>query len=172
MHKTVERSIEVRKVIFSKVPTLHDGPSQNRRLVSRVTSCLKRQSWCCRFVEKSGSPQPLQAYRRSISLCSGLCHLSENRPREDIYKRQCRTWNDQVSFGGSILIPSAPYGRNEKSVWLKSDTQDGFVQPTTVSQGSASALPTPAGLAFCLRILPTRTKPTYPTTFYISVVSV
>ena len=36
------------------------------------SSCLQRQSKCCCLVEKSGSSQRLQAYRSSISLCSGL----------------------------------------------------------------------------------------------------
>ena len=39
------------------------------------------------FVEKSGSPQRLHAYRRSISLRSGLRHLRENRSRENIHNR-------------------------------------------------------------------------------------
>ena len=37
MHKMAERPIEVRRVIFSEVPTLHDGPAHNTRSVSRVT---------------------------------------------------------------------------------------------------------------------------------------
>ena len=37
MHKTAERPIEVRRVIFSEVSTLHDGPAHNTRSVSRVT---------------------------------------------------------------------------------------------------------------------------------------
>ena len=44
-------------------------------------------SWCCCYVEKSGLPQRLQAYRRLISLRSGMRHFKENRPREDIYRR-------------------------------------------------------------------------------------
>ena len=83
-------------------------------------------SKCCCFVEKSGPSQRLQAYRSSISLCSGLRHFRKNRFREDIHNRQCCRWNDQVSFGGSFPIPSATNGRNEKSVRLKSNTQDGF----------------------------------------------
>ena len=51
------------------------------------SSCLQRKSWCCCFVEKSGSSQCLQAYRRSISLRSGLRHFRENRFREDIHNR-------------------------------------------------------------------------------------
>mgnify|MGYP006973860762 CR=1 FL=1 len=136
------------------------------------SSCLQRQLGCCCSVEKSGSSQRLKAYRRSISLRSVLRHFRENRPQEDIYSRYCRTWNDQVSFGGLILIPSASDGRTEKSVWLNSNTHDGFGKPTMVSRGSASALPTPANSAFCLRILPTWTKPTCPITLYILVVSV
>ena len=38
-------------------------------------------------VEKSSSSQRLQAYRRSISLRSGLHHLRENRSRENIHNR-------------------------------------------------------------------------------------
>ena len=37
MHKMAERPIQVRRVIFSEVPTLHDGPTHNTRSVSRVT---------------------------------------------------------------------------------------------------------------------------------------
>ena len=40
MHKTAERPIEVGRVIFSDVPTLHDGPAHNTRSVSRVTDIL------------------------------------------------------------------------------------------------------------------------------------
>ena len=51
------------------------------------SSCLHRQSGRCCFVEESGSPQRLQAYLCSISLRSGLCHLRENRSRENIHNR-------------------------------------------------------------------------------------
>ena len=37
MHKMAERPIEVRRVIFSKVPTLHEGPTHNTRSISWVT---------------------------------------------------------------------------------------------------------------------------------------
>ena len=37
MHKSAERPIEVRRVVFSKVPTLHDGLAHNTRSVSLVT---------------------------------------------------------------------------------------------------------------------------------------
>ena len=37
MHKTTKRPIEVRRVIFSEVPTLHEGPSHNTKSVSQVT---------------------------------------------------------------------------------------------------------------------------------------
>ena len=57
----------------------------------------------------------LQAYRRSISIGLGLHHFREDRPSEDIYSTQCRRWNDQVVFGGSIPIPLALDGRNTKS---------------------------------------------------------
>ena len=50
-------------------------------------SCLQRQSSCCFFDEKYGSPQCLQAYRRSISLRSGFRHCRENRFRENIHNR-------------------------------------------------------------------------------------
>ena len=36
MHKTTERPIEVRRVIFSKVLTLHKGPTHNTRSISRI----------------------------------------------------------------------------------------------------------------------------------------
>ena len=44
MHKTAESPIEVRRVIFSKVPTLHEGPSHNTRSVSRVTDNSRTES--------------------------------------------------------------------------------------------------------------------------------
>ena len=44
MHKTDERPIEVRKVIFSEVPTLHEGPTHNTRSVSRVTKNSRTES--------------------------------------------------------------------------------------------------------------------------------
>ena len=44
MHKTAERPIEVRRVIFSEVPTLHEGPTHNRRSVSRVTDTSHTES--------------------------------------------------------------------------------------------------------------------------------
>mgnify|MGYP006889232482 CR=1 FL=1 len=37
MHKTTERPIEVRRVIYSEVSTLHEGLAHNTRSVSRVT---------------------------------------------------------------------------------------------------------------------------------------
>ena len=36
MHKTIERCLEVQMVTFSKVPTLHDGSTHNRRSASPV----------------------------------------------------------------------------------------------------------------------------------------
>ena len=45
-----ERPIEVRRVIFSEVPTLHDSPAQNRRSVSRVTDIS--------HIESTDSAQP------------------------------------------------------------------------------------------------------------------
>ena len=44
MHKTVERPIEVRRVVFSEVPTLHDGPTHSTRSVSRVTDISRTES--------------------------------------------------------------------------------------------------------------------------------
>ena len=44
MQKTAERPIEVQRVIFSEVPTLHDGPSHNTRSVSRVTDISSTES--------------------------------------------------------------------------------------------------------------------------------
>ena len=44
MHKTAERPIEVRRVIFSELPTLHDGPTHNTRSVSRVTDISSTES--------------------------------------------------------------------------------------------------------------------------------
>ena len=44
MHNTVERPIEVRRVIFSEVSTLHDGPTHNTRSVSRVTDISNTES--------------------------------------------------------------------------------------------------------------------------------
>ena len=58
-----------------------------RQVLRLGSNCLQRQSGCCCSVEKSRSPQCLQAYRRSISLRSGLCHFRENRPRENIQSR-------------------------------------------------------------------------------------
>ena len=107
------------------------------------STCLQRQSACCCFVEKSGSSQRLQAYRRSISLCLGLHHFRESRSREDIHNRQCRRWNDQVSFGRPVPVFSATDGRNDISVRLKPDTvQVGFGHLTSVHRRSALALPT------------------------------
>ena len=37
MHKMAKRTIEVRRVVISEVPTLHDGPAHNTRSVSQVT---------------------------------------------------------------------------------------------------------------------------------------
>ena len=98
------------------------------------SSCLQRQSECCCFVEKSGSSQHLQAYRSSISLCSGLCHFREIRFIEDnIHNRQCRRWNDQVAFGRPVPVSWATDGHNDISVRLKPDiAQDGLGQPTSV----------------------------------------
>ena len=42
------------------------------------SSCLQRQSECCCFVKEPGSSQRLQAYRSSISLCSGLRHFRKD----------------------------------------------------------------------------------------------
>ena len=36
MHQSVEKPIEVRRVIFSDVPTLHEGPTHNTRSASQV----------------------------------------------------------------------------------------------------------------------------------------
>ena len=44
MHKTDERPIEVRRVIFSGVSTLHEGPTHNTRSVSRVTDTSRTKS--------------------------------------------------------------------------------------------------------------------------------
>ena len=44
MHKTAERPIEVRRVIVSEVPTLHDGPTHNTRSVSQVTDISRTES--------------------------------------------------------------------------------------------------------------------------------
>ena len=89
-----------------------------KSLIWLSSNCLQRQSgWCC-FVEKSGPPQRLQAYRCSISLCSGLRHFREDRPWEDIYGRQCRRCVNQVSFGRSFSIPQTTHGRNGKTVRL------------------------------------------------------
>ena len=44
IHKTARRPIEVRRVIFSKVPTLHEGPTHNTRSVSRVTDNSRTES--------------------------------------------------------------------------------------------------------------------------------
>ena len=44
MHKKNERSIEVRRVIFSEVPTLHEGPTHNTRSVSRITENSRTES--------------------------------------------------------------------------------------------------------------------------------
>ena len=44
MHKTAERPIEVRRVIFSEMPTFHDGPAHNTRSVSRVTDISSTES--------------------------------------------------------------------------------------------------------------------------------
>ena len=44
MHKTAERPIEVRRVIFSEVPTLYDDQTHNTRSVSRVTDISRTES--------------------------------------------------------------------------------------------------------------------------------
>ena len=58
-----------------------------RQVDSDSAPVVYNDSQCCCFVEKSGSSQRLQAYRSSISLCSGLCLFRENRFREDIHNR-------------------------------------------------------------------------------------
>ena len=50
MHKTAERPIEVRRVVSSEVPTLHDGLAHNTRSVSRVTDISR--------IEPTDSAQP------------------------------------------------------------------------------------------------------------------
>ena len=44
MHKKAESPIEVRRVIFSEVPTFHEGPTHNTRSVSRVTDTSRTES--------------------------------------------------------------------------------------------------------------------------------
>ena len=44
MHKTTERPIHVRRVIFSEMPTLHEGPTHNTRSVSLVTENSRTES--------------------------------------------------------------------------------------------------------------------------------
>ena len=44
MHKTAKRPVEVRRVIFSEVPTLHERPTHNTRSVSRVTKHSQTES--------------------------------------------------------------------------------------------------------------------------------
>ena len=58
MHKTAERPIEVRRVIFSKVPTLHDGPTHNMRSVSRVTDISRTESTDSAHPNGSASDHP------------------------------------------------------------------------------------------------------------------
>ena len=61
----------------------------------------------------------------------------------------------QVSLGRSLSIPSAPDGRNEKPVQLKSDTQHRMVSDNRqrfLEIGFSSS--DQAGSALCLRILP------------------
>ena len=44
MQKTAERPIEVRRVIFSELPTLHENPTQYTRSTSRVTETSSTKS--------------------------------------------------------------------------------------------------------------------------------
>ena len=58
MHKTAERPIEVRRVIFSEVPTLHDSPNHNKRSVSWITDTFQTKSTDSAQPNGSASDQP------------------------------------------------------------------------------------------------------------------
>ena len=60
MHKTVERPIKVRRVIFSEVPTLHEGPAHNMRSVSRVIDNSRTESTNSAQPNGSGLDKPTQ----------------------------------------------------------------------------------------------------------------
>ena len=48
-------------------------------------SSYQQQPGSHRSVKESGSSQHLQAYRRSVSLCSGLRNLRKAQPQEDLH---------------------------------------------------------------------------------------
>ena len=58
MHKSAERPIEIQRVVFSEVPTLHDDLAHNTRSVSRVTDISSTESSDSAQLNGSASNHP------------------------------------------------------------------------------------------------------------------